>query len=192
MAIRTLSSASVWARPSRPLLALLVLVVAAAGCATTAPIRQEIKAQATPVDFSELATNPDKFKGETVILGGQIIKTTPTADGTLLTVLETKTKDAERPGGREATQGRFMALAKGFLDPQVYSEGRQVTVAGKVAGKRMDKVGELEYAYPLINADQVYLWPRPDPYYYYPPLYGSYWPYYYPYGPYGAFGPWWW
>jgi len=180
-------SASGWALSSR--LLLVVALLALAACATTAPIPARVKQEAVPVNFPELAANPDRFTGQTVILGGQIISATPTPQGTLLTVLETKTEKDERPYGADTSQGRFMAQAKGFLDPQIYAQGRQVTVAGKVAGRQAGKVGELDYTYPLIQAEQVYLWPRPEPRYY-RDLYWPYGPYYY--GFYGPFGPWWW
>ncbi|MFH0811001.1 MAG: Slp/YeaY family lipoprotein [Pseudomonadota bacterium] len=183
------ASARGW--PSRLPPLLMLLAMAGGGCATTAPITPSLKSQAVPVDFARVTANPDQFKGQTVILGGQVVSAEPTTEGTLLTMLETKTDDAERPQSAETSRGRFMALYKGFLDPQIYAKGRQVTVAGQVEGSRLAKVGQLEYRYPYIMAEQVYLWPRPDPAYYYAPYgYGAYWPY----GPYfhGPFGPWWW
>jgi outer membrane lipoprotein len=194
MATRTCSSASGWGLSSRRLpVVLLLAAVAILGCAE-AQISPQLRGQAVPVDFAELAANPERFLNETVILGGQIINTVPTPEGTLLTILQTKTENLDRPEGPETSKGRFMALYKGFLDPQIYAQGRQVTVAGQVAGKRMAKLGEIEYAYPLIKAEQVYLWPRPEPRVYYAPYgYAPYWPYgpYY-YAPYG-FYPWgWW
>jgi Outer membrane lipoprotein Slp family len=41
-----------------------------------------------------------------------------------------------------------MALCEGYLDPAVYSKGRQVTLAGRVLGTRTDMVGEIMYVYP--------------------------------------------
>jgi len=39
-----------------------------------------------------------------------------------------------------------MALCEGYLDPVVYSKGRQVTLAGRVLGARTDTVGEITAA----------------------------------------------
>lgn len=189
MATRTSSSASAWGRSSRLLLGLLLLAAAGVACAG-APISPELRGEAVPVSFADLVANPERYQDETVILGGQIIKTVPTPEGTMLTILQTKTENEDRPSGPETSQGRFMALYKGFLDPQIYAEGRQVTVAGKVAGKKVERLGEIDYGYPLIAAGQVYLWPKPEPRSYYP-NYGPYYPYYW--GPYwGRWGPWWW
>src|SRR3972149_3741212 len=107
MATRTSSSASAWGRSSRLLLGLLLLAAAGAACAG-APISPELRGEAGAVSFPDLVAPPE---------------------GTMLTVLQTKTENEDRPSGPETSQGRFMALYKGFLDPQIYAEGRQVTVA---------------------------------------------------------------
>jgi outer membrane lipoprotein len=158
------------------LAAALLLAAVTVSCAATAPIRPDVRNQATPVDFAELATNPEEFRGETVILGGVIISATPIPEGTQLVVLETKTEGDERPGPPDTTQGRFVAVSRLFLDPQVYQQGRPVTVAGVVVGKATQKIGEVEQSHPLIAAEQVYLWPPPEPRYY---SYYPYYPYYY-------------
>jgi len=70
-----------------------------------------------------------------------------------------------------------------FLDPEIYSKDRKVTVGGKVAGSRQRALGNRIYEYPVIEAQEIYLWPRKDkharPYY---PFY--YDPWYYPWYPY--------
>jgi outer membrane lipoprotein len=169
-----------WRWAFRLTLALL-LAGLAAGCAGANHISPALRAEAVPVDFRELVADPDRFKGETVILGGVILESEPGPEGTLLTILQTRTEEGERPGEAETSQGRFMALAKGFLDPELYAAGRQVTVAGKVEGKRTAQVKGFSYTYPLIAAEQVYLWPLPEGYGY--PYYPSYYPYYYPWYP---------
>jgi outer membrane lipoprotein len=76
-----------------------------------------------------------------------------------------------------------MALYEGFLDAAIYSEGREVTVAGEVKGKRVLPLGEIQYAYPLISIKELYLWPPkikkgffyPYPHWYYPWWYDPYW-----------------
>jgi outer membrane lipoprotein len=50
----------------------------------------------------------------------------------------------------DRTEGCFMALCEGYLDPAVYSKGCQVTLAGRVLGTRTDTVGEITYVYPLL------------------------------------------
>ena len=52
-----------------------------------------------------------------------------------------------------------MALCEGYLDPAVYSQGRQVTLAGRVLGTHTDTVGEITYVYPLLACLEVCLRP---------------------------------
>ena len=37
----------------------------------------------------------------------------------------------------DKSKGRFLALYKGFLDVAVYRWGREVTIGGKITGKRV-------------------------------------------------------
>jgi len=74
----------------------------------------------------------------------------------------------------------------------VYAKGREITVTGTVSGSETRKVGDYDYAYPRVDADVVYLWPKrpmyaPSPYY--DPFYGPFYdPFFGPFGP-GFFPP---
>jgi outer membrane lipoprotein len=84
-------------------------------------------------------------------------------EGTLFEVLQKALDTTDKPLDTDRTEGRFMALCEGYLDPAVYSKGRQVTLAGRVLGTRIDMVGEITYVYPLLACLEVYLWPpMPD------------------------------
>ena len=101
-------------------------------------------------------------------------------EGTLLEVLQKPLDATDRPLDTDRTEGRFMALCEGYLDPAVYSKGRQVTLAGRVLGTRTDTVGEVMYVYPLLACLEAYLWPpMPDTRTLYP--YDYWWPWYRPY-----------
>jgi outer membrane lipoprotein len=65
-------------------------------------------------------------------------------------------------------------------------------VTGTLHGAVSQKVGDFDYAYPRVEADVVYLWPKRVPVNRYPP--GFYDPFWGPgwgggWGPYG-YGPW--
>ena len=59
----------------------------------------------------------------------------------------------------------------------------QVTIAGEIQEKKIQRLGEIEYTYPLISATEIHLWPvekkdmvyYPYPYRHYPWWYGPYW-----------------
>jgi hypothetical protein len=65
------------------------------------------------------------------------------------------------------------------LDPKVYAKGRGVTVGGSVVGSVRQPLGDREYTYPVIEAQELHLWPipsvRPGYPYYYDPWYDNYW-----------------
>jgi starvation-inducible outer membrane lipoprotein len=48
----------------------------------------------------------------------------------------------------------------GFLLPTTCAEGRLLTTTGTVVGTDRGEVGGMEYVYPMIGADDIYLWPR--------------------------------
>ena len=66
----------------------------------------------------------------------------------------------------------------GYIDPYVFRRGRRITVAGEIQGKKIMRLGDLEYPYPLLQSKQIYLWGEYY-YYYYPYPYPYYW--HYPY-----------
>jgi outer membrane lipoprotein len=81
------------------------------------------------------------------------------------------------------SEGRFVILVEGYVDPYVFRRGRRITVAGEILGRKVIRLGELDYPCPFVLSKQIYLWGE---YYYFP-----YPARYYPWGYYGYYGPWW-
>lgn len=165
---------------------VLAIMFLPAGC--TSVISKELRSQVkVETDFRKVFQDPDAYQGRVVLWAGVIIASQNRKDGTQIEILETPADLEGRPRDIDQSPGRFLALYNGFLDPSIYSQGREVTVAGPVMGKRLLPIGEIEYSYPLILVKEIHLWPvkgkerpiPPWPYWYYP------WWWYYPYwGPY--------
>jgi outer membrane lipoprotein len=158
----------------------ILLFILLQGCL---PISKQLRAQADrTLTFQQVFQNPETYKGRIVIWGGDIIETINQKDGTTLIVVLQRPLDwTEEPEFRRS-EGRFIILVEGYVDPYVFKRGRRITIAGEILGKKIMRLGELEYPYPLVRSKQIYLWGE---YYYYP------YPYpYYPW-PYGYYGPWW-
>lgn len=51
----------------------------------------------------------------------------------------------ERPINLDVSQGRFLGEYDGFLDSDIYAKGRQITLAGRVQGVKVMKLGQMEY-----------------------------------------------
>jgi outer membrane lipoprotein len=182
---------SSWFQPSASLFVFgLLLFILSSGCA---PISKELRAEADQtLTFQQVFQKPEAYKGKTVIWGGEIIKTTNQKDkSTLIEVLQRPLDWQEEPKEAGPSGGRFLVLVEEYLDPQIYRNGRKMTVAGKILGEKTRLLGEMQYRYPLVLSRQIYLW-RQYGYYYPPPyyLYGP-WGYYRYYGPWGYYGPWW-
>jgi len=123
-----------------------------------------------------------------VLWGGEIIHTLNQKDSsTLVEVLQRPLDREEEPDRSRPSEGRFLFLARSYLDPYIYRSGRKITVAGEIQGERIKLLGEMDYRYPLLLNKEIYLWQdyyyRHPYYYYYDPWWGyPYWrryPYYY-------------
>ena len=105
------------------------------------------------------AARPQVATGRQVLWGGVIMKTVNLKDRTQIEVLAYPLDSSERPKIDEPALGRFVLEKDGFLEPANYASQRQVTVVGKVAGVLPGTVGESSYRFPLVNAQQLTLWP---------------------------------
>jgi len=130
------------------------LILGAAGCATTPdPLSGEFAA-ITP---AEAARND--ARGRTVRWGGTIAAIEPLPDRTCFQIVGRELSKRGRPLVEDESSGRFLACRKGFYDPEVFSEGRSVTIVGSVEGSEQRLIGEYSYAHPRVAADVVFLWP---------------------------------
>lgn len=175
------------------LLALLLSGLLASGCALV--ISKSLLEQVKPnISFEDLRKDPRAYVGETVLLAGVIVKTTNTPSGTVLEIYQTEKDREERPINLDQSGGRFLAEYRGFLDPEIYGKGKQVTVAGKVTGEKTMKLGELDYLYPYIKIEEIHLWKEKKPASYYDPYpwypMGMPWGYWGPWAPYYPIGGW--
>ena len=182
----------------RPHLWLLIVWLPLVSMGCTYVISESMRQQAQPlVSFTELRTNPEAFKGHTMILGGEILQTNNLQKGTRLEILQRPLSGSETPRLTDTTGGRFMAFCNEYLDPAVYAPQRRITVAGRVLGSYVGKVGEVDYSYPLISCEETHLLPPASAELYryagYPWWYST--PYFYswtvdPY-PHAFWGPYW-
>jgi Starvation-inducible outer membrane lipoprotein len=166
----------------------LILAAATAALAACATVPQPLQGT-----YNEVSTTGAQQGGDTaakVRWGGEIIKTEPGPRQTCFYLLSRPLDKQARPklDSSGDSQGRFVACRTGFYDPEVFTRGRELTVTGNLQGTMTQKVGEFDYAYPRIEADVVYLWPKRPIAVRYPP--GYYDPFWGPgFGP--GFGPYW-
>lgn len=167
---------------NRPL-ALTAAIALLGGCVT---IPQPL--QGTYANVTTASAQQGGAGGTRVRWGGEIIKTEPGPQQTCFYILSRPLDEQARPvrGTEGDNQGRFVACRNGFYDPEVFTRGRELTVAGTLHGTVSQKVGNFDYAYPRVESDVVYLWPKRSVYPagYYDPYFGG------PFGP-GFGNPYW-
>jgi outer membrane lipoprotein len=160
------------------------------GCATV-PSRQ-LRVQAAPISFRAVLQKANAFRGQRVILGGYVLETINEPDRSLLIVLQAPLDFQNRPKSQDLSEGRFVVQTSEFLDPEIFSKDRRVTVGGTVRGTLSRQIGNTAYLYPLIESVELHLWPKEVRY---PRRYDPYWPYWrrpwYPCDPFYPCYPWW-
>jgi outer membrane lipoprotein len=158
---------------------LAVVMLSAALMTACAQIPEQIRdvPPGAPT-VSEVRANAGRFNGARVRWGGTIAGVNNREEQTTIEVVARALLENARPSDSDRSQGRFLARFQGFLDPAIYSKGREITVVGTIAGQQMQAIDEYEYRYPVVEADSHYLWEplpeydtTPDPYLYSPLYY---------------------
>jgi outer membrane lipoprotein len=147
------------------------------GCAHV--ISQEIRSKASPLlTFYEISANPNVYKGQTVIWGGEIIECVNQKDGTsLIEVNQRHLDEYGRPDLSYKSEGRFLIKSGKSLDPYIYKMGIKITVGGEILGEEVKNISGSDYRYPLVQGKEIYIVRESD--FHDDPFYYPWW--YYPY-----------
>ncbi len=132
---------------------------------------QEIKDQALPqLPFDQLMAHVDQYKGQTVILGGYLVSVENLKNQTRIVAVQTPLGVGQRPKSKDFTRGRLVLTCKGFLDPEVFTKDRQITVGGRILSSSANDP-HATYPYLAVEVDDIHLWPVekivPPDYYWY-------------------------
>jgi outer membrane lipoprotein len=128
-----------------------------AGCAPPFP-KETLDKVNRNVSFLELRKEPEKFKGTWVMLGGMIIASKYSKEGTLIEILQRPLETDGRPLQTDSTEGRFLVQSDTFLDSAVYHEGRLITVVAEVIGRKELPLDDVMYPYPFLMMKDLHLW----------------------------------
>lgn len=143
-------------RASLTLLALLLLALA--GCASGP--RYDTSRVDNSLTAARVAAAPTAHSGAPVVWGGVIIVTRNQPGFTEMEILSYPLDSAQRPDTGRAEQGRFLVHHPSYLEAVDYAPGRHLTISGRIDKVMQGKVGDAPYTFPLVQADDVYLWPR--------------------------------
>jgi outer membrane lipoprotein len=173
---------------------LVLFVAAVSGCSY--PISQQLRQEARKdLTFPMILKDPTAYMGSIVLWGGSIIETVTLSEGSEIFVLQTPLDYMEMPEAARHSQGRFIAKSSSFLDPEIYKNGRKITLAGEITGKETRTLDKSQYTYPVVAIKELHLWKKRRAYVYpYPYLgwyYGPGWEWGWGwYGP-GPYSPYW-
>ena len=140
-----------------PAVLLLIAGLGVSGCAPAFPPQITDRVD-RHISFKELLSDPEKFKGAWVMLGGVIVSSRNAKEGTYLEILQKPLDGDGRPVDTDATEGRFLVQSGEYLDSAVYHRGRIITVVGEVVGQKTMPLDETMYQYPLLEIKAMHLW----------------------------------
>ena len=145
------------------------------GCAH--PISDNMRASLDPsVSTTGLFESPEVYVGKRVMLAGNIVQTRNFPEKSEIEVVQKSIDSYGNLDTGDGTLGRFIFRHRGYLESEVYSEGRDIIGAGVVVGSQSGKIGDRDYLFAVIEPEELNLLPQyPDTPYYYDPFY----PYYY-------------
>ena len=169
-------------RISMPL--LLTTIMWLSSCTSYNVVPKDMQSQVDyTVRFSDIHNAPDQYRGRLIVFGGEVLSAKRLKDGTRIEVLQLPLDRYQAPTyDRTASEGRFLAFEKDFLDPAKLPPGTRVTIVGDITGAITQPLDETEYTFPTVEVKKLTVWPKLEGSYarpYYPGPYG---------GPYGAWG----
>lgn len=142
---------------------------------------REIQEKALPdLSFPELIAKVDQYQGQTVIVGGYIVSVENLKDQSRIVAVQTTLGLGQEPESKDLSKGRLILIYKGFLDPEVYTKDRRVTVGGRILDSSAHDP-KAAYPYLKIAVEEIHLWPVRKPVTAYPYWYDDFW-YPYPWG----------
>jgi outer membrane lipoprotein len=80
------------------------------------------------------------------------------SDQTWIEILQKPLDSQQKPQYTDVSYGRFLIHFPDFRDPAIYAPGRELTVVGEVEGVMIQKIKEMDYAYPVIVPKESHLW----------------------------------
>ncbi len=138
------------------LIATLGLSLLLSSCAGT-PVFDTTQVEQTLTPEKALAA-PQASVGKRVLWGGTIVDTRNLKEVTQIELLVYPLNSSFRPQLDRQAQGRVLIRQAGFLEPETYAEGRKITVLGRLEKISSGRIGEADYQYPVVAAEQIKLW----------------------------------
>lgn len=134
----------------------LLIGSAILGLNACASVPQQLAGQFQEIKPADAAN----ANGARVRWGGQIVETVSGPSGTCIYALARPLDHSARPRVASSGIGGFVACRQDVDDLAALEQGREITVTGTLNGAVMATIGDVDYTYPRIAADSLYLWPE--------------------------------
>jgi outer membrane lipoprotein len=118
--------------------------------------------------LGELQIHPEVYRGQEIMLGGQVISVRQDGDTTQLEIMQLPLgeKGASQSGPEKnvpeanpaLTQGRFLAFQKSGLSPTAIESGALVTVVGIMVGSAVADPNQTSVLYPVLELKVLTVW----------------------------------
>ena len=161
-------------------------------CCSCAVVSKDVTREAlSERPLNEMVEQSAQLIGKTLVLGGYIVSVANHQSHTQIIAVHAPLGIGQQPKSKDLSKGRLIIKHDGFLDPEVYTKDRVITVGGKVLGSSKTDNSAEPYPYLRLEALDIYLWPLEDPKYREPNWYYDCYPYHYPRWR-GHYHPWCW
>jgi outer membrane lipoprotein len=111
------------------------------------------------LSLARVQKNPSEFSGSVVVWGGVIMSHARVNDWSALEVAETPLNSASAPEPKAPPRGNFIAKSK-YLDPDIYSQGRMITMAGQILDSPDPTLGQYASTMPVLRIREIHIWPE--------------------------------
>ena len=135
---------------------LLFVVVAIAGCASSPSIH---RAPANDLQLTQVLSNVNAAQNQVIRWGGAVVEVNNQSDFAEVTLVQFPLNRIGKPVATLQSDGRFIVRTEQFLDPLIYHSGALITVLGTVSELRSVAVDERMLQQPVIELQQVHVWP---------------------------------
>lgn len=137
----------------------LVFAALVTGCAATAPAFENMPASTAPSPYV-VAETPQRFADQSVVWGGMIVEVKNFESYSEIEILAFPLDDKQQPMIEQADQGRFIAIAPGYVEGEDFAPGRFVSLIGHISGGREDTLRNERYYWPEVALERLKVWPR--------------------------------
>lgn len=138
-----------------PMIAMLALVACSA-----VPDALQVPDDKALVSYKAALEMPEQVVGQPARWGGVIAEVRNTDQDTVIEVVNFDLQSWGRPQPSDQSQGRFRAKVKGFVDPMVYKQGKEISFVGTIGQPESGTIGEYNYLFPVLQVTNKHLWPE--------------------------------